>query len=192
MSATREFPRLWTGEAVLDRALEVAGLERPKDGKNRKGHHAHRRRLAEFDRLIGSTPHADPLLTQARQHLVRLAEREARQRKRRHTISTTKESSMADRCIVEGHPHHSGAGCVIEGPREEPAKPVTNGRVPGIPEIVAPYLARFETIFSGPTSSAVLTHEAYRLAGVLLDCPEKDRVHIVARILFRLATRGAR
>ncbi len=177
-----ELPRLWTGEAVLDRALEVAGLARPK---NRKGcHDAHRRRLEQFDALTGcstsgSTP--DRLLTQARQHLTRLAEREARQEQRR--TRRRKETPMPER------PYNPGG--IVQGPREEPAKPVTNGRVPGIPEVVAPFLARFELLFRTPSAqpSAVLTHEAYRLAGVLLDCPEKDRVHILARILFRFGAR---
>jgi hypothetical protein len=195
---TTALPRLWTGEAVLEHALAVAGVEPPK-GRNA------RRRLAQFDALTGfldrtdsadgaPTPgvpsrlERDRLLAAARPYLVKLAAKEARakpRRRRRHITPTRTETPMR----TDYKPGH-----VIEGPREEPAKPATNGHLPGIPEVVAPYLARFELLFRTPSAqpSAVLTHEAYRLAKVLLDCPPRDQEHILARILFRLATRSGR
>ena len=81
---------------------------------------------------------------------------------------------------------------MIEGPRDEPAAPppTLEATLADFPPVLRPYLARFETIFAGPPLSAVLTAEAYRLANVILDLPAAQQSPVLARLLFRLATRG--
>ena len=98
---------------------------------------------------------------------------------------------MPERCIVAGHPHHN-SGCLVEGPREEatPPPPSFDASLADFPAVLRPYLMRFETIFAGPPLSAVLTTEAYRLANVMLDLPAAQQSPVLARLLFRLATRG--
>jgi hypothetical protein len=245
---TREFPRLWTGEAVLEHALEVAGIPMTGplreeirrrgrrgglrdtlaamplvitdpvrarlEGKHDDAHHE-LQRLAALDRIALTARRARNRLRQLRALMAFLnrtdhhhadgvpcrAEREALvhpvvaelekltkraqqpRRERKPPLPTTKETVMATSLY--------NPGGVVEGPYEEPTQPpaTLEATFADFPPVLRPYVAHFEMKFAGPPLSAVLTHEALRLADVLLDLPAAERAPALARLLFRLAVR---
>ncbi len=201
MSPTDQTPRLWTREAVLDHALEVAGVE-PPAGRNARD------RLRQFDALTHfldrSEPHEGapptpgvpsrseriPILTEGRAHLVRLADREARQERRRRERITpiTPEGPMSD-------PHYGRV--IIEDPKEtvrrEQADAARRAAEDGraIPEVVRLFVTAFDNAWRTAQPEPVREHRARELAKAVLDAPERDRGPLIAWLLHRLAARRA-
>jgi len=137
----------------------------------------------ERERLIG------PVLAA----LEKLAKR-APARRDRTLAPTTKETPMPmDHCLIAGHPHHPGHGCVVDDPHAPPPAPPSNGAAaPGFPPALMPDILAFEGVFAVPNFEAVRTQRALDLSRRLLDFPDRERVALVARMLYRLAMRAAR
>jgi hypothetical protein len=130
----------------------------------------------------------DPVLAD----LEKLAKQTHHARRERPPITPTKETPMIERCVVEGHPHHR-AGCILEGPRTEPARPATNGHAPAdLPEVVGLHLTAFESALRVPTTQPVRLHRAEELARAVLTFPPDAQRRMVASLFFRLATRSGR
>jgi hypothetical protein len=247
-------PRLWTGEAVLEHALEVAGIpvtgpireeirKRGRSGGLRDTLAAlplavrdpvrarlearHQEAHGQLDRLAGRDV-SDLTARRAKNRLRRVralmaflnrtdhvhdgvpcrAEREAlinpilaelekltrrpQSRRERKPIIPTKETPMdyhRPGQVVEERPEDTARREQAEAAR------VANGHVPaGIPEVLYPFLARFDMLFRTPSAQphAMLVHEASRLARAVLNSPPREQVDILTKIFFRLGMRSAR
>ena len=137
---------------------------------------------AERDRLLA------PVLAD----LEKLARRAPRRRERKPSIPTKETLPMpTNRCLLADHPNHA-SGCIVDGPREAPAAPASNGVVlPDFPLALRPEIMAFEGAFSVPNSELVLKQRALDLAGRFLDCPERERRSLIAAFIYRQQKRRA-
>lgn len=125
--------------------------------------------------------------------LEKLAKR-ARPARRAHTTPTPKETPMpTTRCLIDGHPHHPGSGCVIDDPHAKPPAPPANGpAAPGFPLGLMPYIHACEGIFAVPNFDQVRRQRALDLARIALDYAPHDREALVAALFYRFLMRAAR